>query len=162
MQTSAPGRSERGFTLLEMLVVLVIVGMTAGMVTLAVRPASDALLEDARRLERAFTVAQGEALSDGRAIRWRANNAGWAFERDGRALTLSAQDDRVPPPDDFSTDEQLRPMRFTAAPVSLRLDPERTLTFNTEWVAAPFALVLESAGRRVELRRDPAGNYDIR
>ncbi|MGK4922298.1 type II secretion system minor pseudopilin GspH [Bordetella hinzii] len=161
MRTSAPGISERGFTLLEMLVVLVIIGMTAGLVTLSQRPSGDPLREDAQRLADAFRVAQGEARSDGRVIRWRGGDGGWSFERDGRAGTLTAQDDRVPPPDDFAGDAQLRPMRFAAAPVLLRLDPDRPLLFNTEWVASPFVLTLQAAGRQVVLRRDEAGNYDV-
>ncbi|OZI71888.1 type II secretion system protein GspH [Bordetella genomosp. 12] len=161
MRTSAPGISEHGFTLLEMLVVLVIIGMSAGLVSLSVRPASDPLRDDAQRLANAFTVAQGEARSDGRVIRWRADTGGWSFERDGRSATLTAQDDRLPPPDTFAEDAELRAMRFAAAPVSLRLDPDRPLVFNTEWVAGPFALTLEAAGRQVVLRRDAAGNYDV-
>lgn len=161
MRTSAPGTSERGFTLVEMLVVLLIVGMAAGMVALSVRPSSQPLKEDALRLADAFAVAQGEARSDGRLIRWRADDGGWRFERDGRAATLTAQNDRIPPPDDFATDDMLHPMRFRATPVTVRLTPNRPLVFNTEWVASPFELTLEAGGTRVVLRRDAAGNYDV-
>lgn len=83
MPTSVRGNSERGFTLVEVLVVLVIVAIAASMVSLSIGKGADPLREDARRLADAFTVAEGEARSDGRPIRWLPASGGWSFERRG-------------------------------------------------------------------------------
>jgi general secretion pathway protein H len=45
--------------------------------------------------------------------------------------------------------------------VALRLDPDRPLVFNTEWVAAPVTLTLSAGDARVTLQRDAAGRYEI-
>ena len=63
MPTSVPGNSERGFTLVEVLVVLVIVAIAASMVSLSVGRGDNRLRADAERLADAFTVAQSEARS---------------------------------------------------------------------------------------------------
>ncbi|KOQ36613.1 prepilin-type N-terminal cleavage/methylation domain-containing protein, partial [Achromobacter xylosoxidans] len=68
MPTSVRGNSERGFTLVEVMVVLVIVAIAASMVSLSVGKGADPLRDDAQRLLDAFTVAEGEARSDGRAL----------------------------------------------------------------------------------------------
>lgn len=161
MPTSVPGNSERGFTLVEVLVVLVIVAIAASMVSLSIGKRDNGLRSDAQRLADAFTVAQSEARSDGRPIRWLANDQGWSFERPGRLPGISAQDDAPVPADRLERDEVLRPQAWRAAPVLVRLDPDRPLIFNTEWVASPITLTLRAGDASVTLQRDAAGRYDL-
>ncbi|EHK67746.1 type II secretion system minor pseudopilin GspH [Achromobacter arsenitoxydans] len=161
MPTSAPGNSERGFTLVEVLVVLVIVAIAASMVSLSIGRGDNRLRGDAERLADAFTVAQSEARSDGRPIRWLASGQGWSFERQGRPPGPTAQEDIPVPPDRLEHDDVLRPQSWSAGSVQLRLDPDRPLIFNTEWVAAPMTLTLSAGETRVTLQRDAAGRYDI-
>lgn len=162
MPTSAPGNSERGFTLVEVLVVLVIVAIAASMVSLSIGKGENHLRADAQRLADAFTVAQSEARSDGRPIRWLANGQGWSFERRGRLPGPSAQDDAPVPVDRLERDELLRPQAWSSSPVELRLDPDRPLVFNTEWVATPMTLTLRAGEARVVLQRDATGRYALR
>ncbi len=162
MPTSVRGNSERGFTLVEVLVVLVIIAIAASMVSLSIGKRADPLREDARRLVDAFTVAEGEARSDGRSIRWLPAGGGWSFERQGRSDAPTAQDDAPLPVDKLERDEALRPQAWLARQVQLRLSPDRPLVFNTEWVADPFSVQLRAGDSLVTVTRDAAGRYDIR
>lgn len=70
-----------GLTLVEMLVVLAIVGISAGMVTLAVGGRNDAAAQtEANRLADRLRLAADEALIVGRPVTLTMNPAGYAFE----------------------------------------------------------------------------------
>ncbi|HYG43173.1 MAG TPA: type II secretion system minor pseudopilin GspH [Bordetella sp.] len=162
MPTSVRGTFEHGFTLIEMLVVVAIIAIAASMVSLSVASSSErALRADAERLVDAFAVAQSEARSDGRAIRWRADARGWSFERRGRSPRLSAQDDGPHAPDRFEQDPALRAQGWRAPPVSWHMMPNRPVLFGTEWVADPLVLELTAQGDTVRIERDAAGGYAI-
>lgn len=163
MRTSVPGNSERGFTLIEVLVVLVIVAIAASMVSLSANTASDPLRADASRLVDAFRVAQSEARSDARPIRWLPDSHGWSFERRGRALGASGAQDEVPlAPDNLAHDDILRAQSWSAGPVNIQLTPDSPLIFNTEWVAQPLVVQLRAGSHGISILRDAAGDYDIR
>jgi len=162
MRTSVHGNSEHGFTLIELLVVVVIIAIAASMVSLSVASSSDrSLRADAERLVDAFSVAQSEARSDGRTIRWHADKQGWSFERPGRSERLSAQDDGPLTPDRFGDDQSLRPQSWRAPPVTLQRAPDRPLVFGTEWIADPIVLELSAQGHSVRIERNAAGDYAI-
>lgn len=69
MLTSTPvtSRHSRGFTLFEILVALLIIGLIVGVTTLAItNPAPDKLREELRRLEAIIGLAQEEAILQSR------------------------------------------------------------------------------------------------
>src|SRR4051794_41491537 len=67
----------RGYTLLELLIVIAIIGIAAGVVSLSVRGnESRRLTEEGDRLAALFRMAQSEARVAGRPIRWRADLSG--------------------------------------------------------------------------------------
>lgn len=180
MRTSGPGISrtcaaqprrhafaarQRGFSLIEILVVLVIIGIAAGMVGLSAVAAPDRRLHaDAERLVQALAIAQSEARSDGRVITWRADAGGYRFERPGRRLgTTGSADDEAPvPPDDFRDDPDLKPHAWSAGAVAVTpAGPQGWLRFDTEWMADPMQRVLSAAGRNVTINRDAGGAYAV-
>ncbi|MGB3426154.1 prepilin-type N-terminal cleavage/methylation domain-containing protein, partial [Castellaniella sp.] len=76
------GDPQRGFTLLETMVVLLIVGVAMG--AAGVSAFGDAqmrtLRQDAQRLAGLFMTAQTEARAVGVRIAWRPGERGFAFE----------------------------------------------------------------------------------
>lgn len=86
MQTSAAGSkappaSARGFTLLELLVVVALIAIATAGVSLSLRDnAHSALARDAQRLASLLETARAQARASGVAVQWRATPSGFAFE----------------------------------------------------------------------------------
>jgi general secretion pathway protein H len=78
---SEPGR---GFTLIEMLVVLMIMGLFVGLVSTITRPDDRAVLRlEAERLSQLLDFAATEARLTGKSIAWTADESGYRFWRAG-------------------------------------------------------------------------------
>ncbi len=78
----ARGRHTRGFTLIEMLVVLVIMGLMVGLVSAVVRPDDAGLVRlEAERLAQLLDLAGSEARLTGNSIAWTADGPGYRFWR---------------------------------------------------------------------------------
>jgi general secretion pathway protein H len=74
----------RGFTLIEMLVVLMIMGLFVGLVSAITRPDDRAVLRlEAERLAQLLDFAAAEALLTGKSIAWTADASGYRFWRSG-------------------------------------------------------------------------------
>jgi len=69
-----------GFTLLEVLIVLVIIGVMSALVAVVAFPNNDALSErDARRLANLLELAFAEARATGQSIAWGPEESGYSF-----------------------------------------------------------------------------------
>jgi general secretion pathway protein H len=71
---------QRGFTLIEMLVVLMIIGLFVGLVSTIARPDDRALLRvEAQRLAQLLDLAATKSRLTGKPIAWAADGTGYRF-----------------------------------------------------------------------------------
>jgi type II secretion system protein H len=168
--------ASRGYTLVELLVVLALFGILMGIASLGAAPdPQQRLMRDAERLQTLFGLASEEAQLRARPIAWKADDHGYRFfvrEVDGwKALDQDA---------DF------RSRAWEAGLVRLNLDlsaggrsalgapdaafdllagNEVALEFPRNGLQAPFTLAIagdaESHVKGVRLRGDGAGGYSV-
>ena len=140
---------QQGFTLIELMVVLVIIGIASAAISLTIKPDPLHLLrKDAERLSQLLQVAQAEARADGRPITWRADAKGFRFNRrsdDGSGV------------DTFARDAQLRPRQWKSTPMQVNIEPRQTLVLDAEWINPPLRVVLSDGQHNLSLQRDATG-----
>ena len=140
---------QQGFTLIELMVVLVIIGIASAAISLTIKPDPLKLLrKDAERFSQLLQIAQAEARADGRPISLRADAKGFRFNRrsdDGLGVEA------------FQGDAQLRPRLWESTPMQLTVEPRQTLVLNAEWINPPLRVVLSDGQHSLGLQRDAAG-----
>jgi general secretion pathway protein H len=155
---SAPAR-QRGFTLLELLVVLVIAGILLGVVTLTALPGREqALQDDAQRIALLMQLARDEAIVRNRPI---------AFEVEQDRYRFLMRDDTSWQP--LPQEEMLREREFKSAPVSMAITPAAVaaqnnplrIVFGREPVDKPFVLTLAAGEARTSIRADGIGHFTV-
>jgi general secretion pathway protein H len=78
---AAPAHQSAGFTLLELLVVVALIGMATAGVSLSLRDSADSALErDATRLAALLETARAQARANGLLVTWRGTAGGFVFE----------------------------------------------------------------------------------
>ena len=134
----------RGFTLIEILVVIAIVGVAAAAVAMSIST-SDArsLQEETARLGALFRIAQNEARVSGRTLVWEADREGYRF----RPLDAEAARDW--------NDEILRARRW---PFPVRAVEGGPILFGREPLLELAQLRIATAEREVRLTLDPLGH----
>lgn len=152
----SPRRRLSGFTLLELLVVMVIAGIVISLVAVNASPNERGrILDDGQRIARLFELAQEEAQLGARPLAWEGDASGWRF--------LEA------------TPQGWQPMRvdvFAPGKWRLAMDGVRIteggrsggnnivrLVFGRELVDGPQRLVLVRGQIRVDVTGDGSGRY---
>ncbi|WDD95821.1 GspH/FimT family pseudopilin [Burkholderia sp. FERM BP-3421] len=157
--TSLPGARgrARGFTLLEMLVVLVIAGLLVSLASLSMRrnPRTD-LREEAQRLALLFESAGDEAQVRARPIAWQPTEHGFRFD-------VRTADGWRPLRDDL-----LRPRGWDGGVTGAAIDypgsdtqPERVV-FGTEAIDTPVRVTLYSSVGSIAIVGTGNGRYEVR
>jgi general secretion pathway protein H len=146
----------RGFTLIEVLIVVAIIAITAGLATLAYD--SDdrgTATREAKRfagaLEHASAVAQWRAEAIGVSVDGEGN--GWRFWRrpaDGRRW-LPLADDDVLVAHQLPSGILVRPLSFAGQPLA----PDAIVPMRASGQNEPFAFVLSAKTERIVLFADP-------
>jgi general secretion pathway protein H len=154
-----PLRVQAGFTLVEIMVVMVIIGITLGMVSLNAIPSQKQNLEgEARRIALLLQVARDEAIVRNRLVAFEADENGYRFlvRNEVRWDPINQQDDL------------LRERPFKSAPLKLLLDPAGAaagipmrIIFGREPVDKPFLLTLANGDASVAIRADGIGHFTV-
>ncbi|MFY7905414.1 MAG: prepilin-type N-terminal cleavage/methylation domain-containing protein [Burkholderiaceae bacterium] len=143
MPTSALGspdhakRAQRGFTLLELMVVVAVVAMATAGVSLALRDSSaNALDREAARLSALLSAAHAQARTEGVPLQWRATAQGFVLGHTTHMWLAPGTRAHIDTPD---------------APGNRGGD---TLVLGPEPMMAPQRLTLSLQGRQVTLATD--------
>ena len=159
MAHSPASRVRRGFTLIEVMVVMVIMGIVLGLVSLNAIPSPRQNLEaEAQRLALLLQLARDEAIVRNRLV---------AFEADTQRYRFLVRNEAVWEP--VTRDDLLRERGFKSAPVQLLLDPPGTgsgnplrITFGREPVDKPFVLTLVNGADQVAIHADGIGHFVVK
>lgn len=151
-------RRARGFTLLELLVVMVIAGIVLGMVSFNAMPSERQVLQnDAQRIALLLQLARDEAILRNRPI---------AFEADSYGYRFLLREDNVWQA--LTQDDLLREREFKRTPVSMMISPPQAgdstalrIVFGREPVDKPFVLTLSMGDSSVAIRADGIGRFVV-
>lgn len=145
--------TQQGFTLIELMVVLVIIGIASAAVSLSIKPDPlHGLRQDADRLVQLLQIAQAEALADGRPITWRADDKGFRFSR---------HVEQGPGLDHFKADPQLRPRAWDTPGLKVRVIPKQQVVLKAEWFDSPLQLQLSDGLHSLSVNRTAAGQFRV-
>lgn len=169
MQISAHGLNKNknssnapaGFTLLELLVVLVIVGIMLGAVALNAIPSDRQILQnEAQRIALLLQLARDEAIVRNRPVAFEAQTDQYRF-------LIRQNDSWQPLPDD----EILRGRHFKRWPLNLSIVPAASenllpdssvrIVFGREPVDKAFVFTLAFGQQRVAIRADGIGHFEV-
>lgn len=157
MRTSGTGVSDRGFTLIEMMVVLLLMGLILGMVTLSFRGSARhrPLADEVAQLAALMNLASDDAALSGQPFMLQLTRQGWRFlQGDGTEWLVVGNHDL--PPGTFVT--SLDHLKVLGLPEDL---PQAEIRFDTETSLPGDTLILERQGEAFSLQPDALGHYAV-
>lgn len=143
-------RRSAGFTLIELMVTLVIVGVILGAVGLSIRGADRGLQFEAERLTQLLSLAREEAQVRGAPIRFEADEERYRFMIRRGLQWQPILDDR---------DLRERAWGGATSMQVVRPDGAATIEFGREQVDPPFVLRLSRDGSTVAIGANGLGAF---
>jgi general secretion pathway protein H len=154
-------RNSQGYTLLELLAVVVVIGILLTVASLSAKPDPRAPLKrDAERLEELFALAADEAQVRSRSLAWEADREGYRFEIQDANGWIVMEDD-----------PEFRPRIWEAGPTDASFDTRtvfgptattaQSLVFPRDGQQDPFVLDLVADHVRLVLKGDGAGHFSV-
>jgi general secretion pathway protein H len=135
--------SGTGYTLLELLVVLVILGIVASAVSISLAPGEERrMTHEVDRLAALFRLAHDETRVSGRPIAWSADIDGYQFEVDGSVRGSDVAGD---------------PLRPRAWPFPVQHIDAPIIVFGREPLLNPVQIRIAGAERVLNMRLDEFG-----
>lgn len=149
----------RGFTLIEMLVVLMIIGIFLGLVRANLRPGEQDLLRtEAERLAQLLDLAAEESRLTGKSLAWTADTSGYRFWHRSRENEWS----------EIRDSELLRarslPQGMTISDLRIEaMGPQRfmRLEFSPTGLALAFSLDLSLGTEHYAIAASPVGDLRV-
>jgi general secretion pathway protein H len=145
-----PTLTARGFTMIELLIVVALIAMASGLVTFAMRdPAATRLEQEAARLTALLESARAEARASGLRVVWEPVNAESTgnTERDFRFVGLPASSQM--------------PTRWTGPGVVADVVGSRTVLLGPEPIIGAQRILLRLDNQRLSLATDGIGPFNV-
>jgi general secretion pathway protein H len=164
----ATASAARGFTLLELLVVIVLAGILLSIVTISVAPDErQELAREAQRVGQLFALAADESRIRQQPMYWEADLNGYRF------VTLIGGERRLVGDDDLLRERTWREPLQTLAlvpagaerPAQMLLGPGApplVVPIAREWIQPPLRLELTTTAARVAIDFDERGRATVR
>jgi len=157
----------RGFTLLELLAVIVLAGILLSIVTISVTPDDrQELAREAQRVGQLFALAADESRIRQQPIYWEADLGGYRF------VTIVAGERRLVSGDDLLRERAWREPLQTLSMVAVGAErpaqvllgpgaPPLRVAIAREWIQQPLRLELATASARVAIDFDERGRGTV-